>query len=954
MKDNKKQEEEKDRDREKRIIIYIIIIIIIILSLLTSCSCTSGFFGKIGDIFGNQKDYEINDNTNDLETIRNKELKFEKDYLEISLSDAKTKLGFTYKNIKPTKFTCTTSDASIATCYVVDNHVVINPKKKGLVTITLQTKVNNKIYEATAKIKINGIKRYIRLTEEDGTINLARTNKKIIGYTLVGLSGKVTATSSDESIAKVEVCDGYLKITAFKKGKVTITVSITYNDTTYTTLYNLNVINSGTSSKYKDSNNYLKSLKTSVGTLSPNFDPNRNLYTVKVGPDIDKITIKATASSKKATITYNGKKVSSLKDLKLNYGDNTVVITVTAEDGSTRDYIVIINRENKAENKKDNNNLLASLNVSAGNLSPKFDPNNNYYNVEVDSNTNKITIDAIPSSKKATVTYTHNGKKVDSLKDIKLDYGDNTIVITVTAEDGSQKDYIIHVNRKSSYTLKFENSSYDLELYADDTSHILSYKVYKNGVETTDYDLDKIKAQISEKFNDAVEIIKAEKGVIVLKPSSSKIADMKDKKTELTLEYEGNQTSSTINFKLHDYYLLANSDKYDMTVTTDESGKITGETDLILRTDLFGNDIEVTTSDNNKEITICSKNKNACVTVSTDSDLIEKIEYTGEYNTPSSLPIKIVANGDGEAKIHISGSAYQKEFSSFDVSLNITRRYLVSINANGGQFNIGTTEYTARISKNESLDLSTYDEPYKIDSTDECKYHKFIGYSKTQNGSIIYNRTDKKIISNLDEDIVLYAIYEDKSIPITDDLINKTLWLTDVPLFHNEEYYKIYNEDKVIYPGASGYYIMNFKNESSNTVTIKGMTLKEETICIDNKGCLNMGYIIQYRPLDENNAKYYYGGENQYKILNKDVSPTSENYEGKTIDFDQKITVKSQEEVAISLFWKWVEIDSESDKLDTMIGNQAAKSKFDETINDKYRLYVGLNFENNSSCITQR
>lgn len=954
MKDNKKQEEEKDRDREKRIIIYIIIIIIIILSLLTSCSCTSGFFGKIGDIFGNQKDYEINDNTNDLETIRNKELKFEKDYLEISLSDAKTKLGFTYKNIKPTNFTCTTSDASIATCYVVDNHVVINPKKKGLVTITLQTKVNNKIYEATAKIKINGIKRYIRLTEEDGTINLARTNKKIIGYTLVGLSGKVTATSSDESIAKVEVCDGYLKITAFKKGKVTITVSITYNDTTYTTLYNLNVINSGTSSKYKDSNNYLKSLKTSVGTLSPNFDPNRNLYTVKVGSDIDKITIKATASSKKATITYNGKKVSSLKDLKLNYGDNTVVITVTAEDGSTRDYIVIINRENKAENKKDNNNLLASLNVSAGNLSPKFDPNNNYYNVEVDSNTNKITIDAIPSSKKATVTYTHNGKKVDSLKDIKLDYGDNTIVITVTAEDGSQKDYIIHVNRKSSYTLKFENSSYDLELYADDTSHILLYKVYKNGVETTDYDLDKIKAQISAKFNDAVEIIKAEKGVIVLKPSSSKIADMKDKKTELTLEYEGKQTSSTINFKLHDYYLLANSDKYDMTVTTDESGKITGETDLILRTDLFGNDIEVTTSDNNKEITICSKNKNACVTVSTDSDLIEKIEYTGEYNTPSSLPIKIVANGDGEAKIHISGSAYQKEFSSFDVSLNITRRYLVSINANGGQFNIGTTEYTARISKNESLDLSTYDEPYKIDSTDECKYHKFIGYSKTQNGSIIYNRTDKKIISNLDEDIVLYAIYEDKSIPITDDLINKTLWLTDVPLFHNEEYYKIYNEDKVIYPGASGYYIMNFKNESSNTVTIKGMTLKEETICIDNKGCLNMGYIIQYRPLDENNAKYYYGGENQYKILNKDVSPTSENYEGKTIDFDQKITVKSQEEVAISLFWKWVEIDSESDKLDTMIGNQAAKSKFDETINDKYRLYVGLNFENNSSCITQR
>lgn len=953
MEDNKKQEEEKDRDREKRIIIYIIIIIIIILSLLTSCSCTSGFFGKIGDIFGNQKDYEIDDNTNDLETIRNKDLKFEKDYLEISLSDAKSKLGFTYKNIKPTKFTCTTSDADIATCYVDGNHVVIIPKKKGTVTITLQTKANNKIYEATAKIKITSTRRYIRLTSESGTINLARTNEKIVGYTLVGLSGKVNATSSDESIAKVEVCDGYLKITAFKKGKVTITVSIIYNDTTYTTLYTLNVINSGTSTKYKDGNNYLKSLKTSVGTLSPKFDPNRNIYNVKVGSDIDKITITAIASSKKATITYNGKRVSSLKDLNLNYGDNTVVIRVTAEDGTTRDYIITINREPKQENRKDNNNLLESLNVSAGKLEPNFDPNKTSYNVEVDSSTDKITIDAIPSSKKATITYTHNGKKVDSLKDIELDYGDNTIVITVTAEDGSKKDYIININRKSHYTLKFEKTSYDIDLYADDSTHYISYKVYKNGVETTEYNSEAIKAQINASFKDAIEIVKVEKGVIVIKPDSSKIANMKDKKAILSIEYEGNKATAELNFKLHDYYLIANSNKYDMTVTTDENGKVTGETDVILRTDLFGGDIEITSSDDNKKITICSTNKNACVTISTDSNLIDKIEYTGENNTPSSLPIKIIANGPGDAKIHISGSAYQNEFTSFDVSLNITRRYLVTINANGGQFNIGTTEYIARISKNESVDLSEYDEPYKIDSTDECKYHKFIGYSKTTDGDILYNRTDKKIISNLEEDIVLYAIYENNSIPITENLTNKTLWLTDVPLFHNEEYYKIYNKDKVIYPGASGYYIMNFKNESSTSITIKGMTLKEESICIDGKGCINMGYIIQYRPLDKNNAKYYYGGENQYKILNKDISPISDNYNGKDIEFDEKITLKSKEEVAISLFWKWVEIDNESDKLDTMIGNQAAASKYDETINDKYRLFVGLNFENNSSCITQ-
>ena len=37
-----------------------------------------------------------------------------------------------------------------------------------------------------------------------------------------------------------------------------------------------------------------------------------------------------------------------------------------------------------------------------------------------------------------------------------------------------------------------------------------------------------------------------------------------------------------------------------------------------------------------------------------------------------------------------------------------------------------------------------------------------------------------------------------------------------------------------------------------------------------------------------------------------------------------------------------------------MIGNQAAASRFDNTINDKYRLFVGLNFENSNSCITKK
>ena len=205
-----KKNNTEENNNQKRTIIYIIIIIIIILSLLSSCSCTSKFFGKIGDIFKNEDTYPIDKDGNYNETIRNKDLKFDTEYLEISLSDNEAKISFTYTNIVPEGFTCVTSDAEIATCYVVDNHVVIIPKKAGIVDITLQTKANNRNYEATAKVKINDIARYIELSSKSGTINLAKSNEIRVAYTLVGLSGDVIATSSDPKVAKVKVENGNL------------------------------------------------------------------------------------------------------------------------------------------------------------------------------------------------------------------------------------------------------------------------------------------------------------------------------------------------------------------------------------------------------------------------------------------------------------------------------------------------------------------------------------------------------------------------------------------------------------------------------------------------------------------------------------------------------------------------------------------------------------------------
>ncbi len=473
--------EEEKNDKIKRRIMMIIIIILIILSLITSCSCTSNFFGRIGDMFRNEGTHNITDDPNNKETIKNGLLKFVTDSLEISLSDAKAKLGFTYKDINPKEYTCMTSDANVATCYVEDNYVVINPKTAGIVTITLRTETNGKIYEATATVTITDATKYISLANNSGTINLFFTKEKAVNYSLVGFIGNVTVKSSDESIATAIAKDGVLKITAYKVGKADITLSINYNGIEYTAIYNLTVINNSNTGNNKpgnlDGNNRLKEL--SMAWTDFHFDPDTLEYRIGVKWR-DKVTIKAIPESKKAKVTYtfNGKTVKDLKNLELKLGDNIVTITVTAENGSKRVYKVIINKT------KSNDVYLKSLTPSEGKLEPKFDKNQLSYTVNLDKNVGTFGLDAIPNDKNSTLSYTFNGKPVTSLDNLILRDGPNHITITVTAEDGSIRTYNVTVNKEPN---EVDRNSL-LESLTDSLGKI-EFNPYKNnytiGVDTT-------------------------------------------------------------------------------------------------------------------------------------------------------------------------------------------------------------------------------------------------------------------------------------------------------------------------------------------------------------------------------------------------------------------------------------------------------------------------------------
>ena len=82
------------------------------------------------------------------------------------------------------------------------------------------------------------------------------------------------------------------------------------------------------------------------------FDAERTSYEVGVASDVAEATVTATPNDPNATVAYSGTDADPVTDghqVALVAGRNTVTVTVTAEDGSTQDYTVNINRGVKAQ-----------------------------------------------------------------------------------------------------------------------------------------------------------------------------------------------------------------------------------------------------------------------------------------------------------------------------------------------------------------------------------------------------------------------------------------------------------------------------------------------------------------------------------------------------------------------------------------------------------------------------
>ena len=156
-------------------------------------------------------------------------------------------------------------------------------------------------------------------------------------------------------------------------------------------------------------------------------------YSVSVPKNVEKISIYATPTNPKATVSGTGTK-------SLQIGKNTFNVKVVAEDKkTTKTYTLTITRKNEDENASDA--TLTNLGIR-----PKeydftgFKTGTTSYNVSVPNDVEKITIYATAKSDKATISGI--GSKT-------LNVGANKCEVKVTSQDKkTTKIYTINVTRK--------------------------------------------------------------------------------------------------------------------------------------------------------------------------------------------------------------------------------------------------------------------------------------------------------------------------------------------------------------------------------------------------------------------------------------------------------------------------------------------------------------------------
>ena len=586
----------------------------------------------------------------------------------------------------------------------------------GTGTISLKTGENNINIIVTAedgkttklyKIKINRAKSSDAtlkdLTISEGTLTPA-FNSSIASYKVVVPNEieSITVNPTVNSSTTNFIVSGNDNLNV---GTNTCTVTVTAEDGTIK-VYTIEI------ERQPSSNNFLRSL--SVKDLENNeyidqFIKTKTTYDINVENNVDEVTILGVLEDSSSSITGNGNK-------KLDIGNNTFEIQVTSAAGIKRTYTLNIFRE------ANSNNYLSSLSVEGYTLSPDFNKNTENYTLSVDSLVDEINVSATAEVDSSIVSGT--GK-------ISLETGENIISITVQAQDGSIKTYVINVTKAASNNNYLSNLTIsEGKLTPDFNRETLEYSVHVgNEVKTMDVDAT------------------AEHEAATVSGTGLKSLGVGTHKIDIVVKAENNEERT-----------------YSINVTRDASSnkdlsdlKIDGTTIENFNKDVLEYEYNVENSVDSVTILGVVEDETASVTgdgpislVTGENDI--EITVTAEDGTFKVYKIKIVrAKSDNNylSNLTVSEGQISPEFSKENLEYNVTIPYEVtSLNINtktdvstavvkiekNGNFVVGNNEVIINVTA-ENGDVRTY----KINVTRQPEAKNFLtGMTITDNNGVNY------------------------------------------------------------------------------------------------------------------------------------------------------------------------------------------------------------------------
>ena len=333
---------------------------------------------------------------------------------------------------------------------------MIRMVKKSLITLVILMSVAimlNVSYAASIGLSVG-----YRSITVGGSTTLTITGNDAIG--------KVSITSSNPNVVSVSSSSQWIEgsasvtLTTKSVGSATITVSAVDMSTgagaAFTGANSVTITVNPVYIDTRSKNNNLGGLSVTGYELNQAFSADILEYTKTVPHEVSSIEIVANQADRAAKVNISG-------NTELKYGENIVTITVTAENGAQKNYILKVNRE---KNPDDINPYLKSLVVKNATLKNETG-RKVYLNIceDISVDVNKLEIEAIPEVEGAKVEITGN-------EDLKV--GTNKISIKVKCRDESTERIYEIIVYKSSEMLSLQ----EIEPEKTMKDYILEYKIH--------------------------------------------------------------------------------------------------------------------------------------------------------------------------------------------------------------------------------------------------------------------------------------------------------------------------------------------------------------------------------------------------------------------------------------------------------------------------------------------